>query len=128
MRYCKRNLILGFQVPRMQQYTGHSHAHVLLQLLSCSFVLFRSESDNCSIYSDTAGSLVSESVSFIAPSDYTNTTHHNASSRINRGHYLGYFVPEDNQSIISLYLWWHIRVTMVTLLLWQQVRSNGNKK
>ena len=94
----------------LQYYT-----HVLLQLLFYSFVLFRSESDNCSIYSDTAGSLVSESVSFIAPSDYTNATHHN---RINRGHYLGYFVPEDNQSIISLYLWWHIRVAMVTLLLW----------
>ena len=112
----------------MQQYTGHSHVLVLLQLLSYSFVLFRSESDNYSIYSDTAGSLVSESVSFIAPSDYTTATHHNVSSRINRGHYLGYFVPEDNQSIISLYLWWHIRVAMVTLLLWQQVRSNGNKK
>ena len=56
-------------------------------LLSYSFVLL---SDNYAVYtcSDTAGSLVSESVSFIAPSEYTTATHHNVSSRINRGHYL----------------------------------------
>ena len=72
--------------------------------------MYRSEADTDSVYSGATSdgcSLVSESMSFIAPSEYTNTI----SLTGNINHYLGYFIPGDNKSEFFFYVHVHVLYT-----------------
>ncbi|XP_019858032.1 PREDICTED: uncharacterized protein LOC105314457 [Amphimedon queenslandica] len=82
----------------------------------------RSEADTGSLYSGgTDGcSLVSESVSFIAPSEYANRS--NVTGIIN--HYLGYFIPGDNKCPPLHYYFW----IKGSKLYWSRSIKRHNRK
>ena len=92
--------LVSYRLPLINMYKN-MYMYVSLSLL------YRSEADTDSVYSGATSdgcSLVSESMSFIAPSEYTNTI--SLTGSIN--HYLGYFIPGDNKSEFFFYVYMYM--------------------